>query len=81
MAISTYYSQFHQAKSSFLEWSCSPLSNDVSNFLFHFGANLEIIQKAAIAVANAPCSFILQDIVALNHSAKGYALVQLLFCR
>jgi hypothetical protein len=25
------------------------------------------IPQAAIAMANAPCSFILQDIVALNH--------------
>ena len=35
------------------------------------------IPQAAIAMANAPCLFILQDIVVLNHSAKGYSLVQL----
>ncbi len=32
-------------------------------------------------MANARCPYILQDIVALNHNAKGYSLVQLLFCR
>jgi hypothetical protein len=30
------YCQFHKVKSGFLERSCSPLSNNVSNFLFHF---------------------------------------------
>jgi hypothetical protein len=75
-AILTYYSQFYQAKSSFLERSRSPFSNNESNFLFHFGANPTIIQKTANAVANALCSFILQDIVVLNQSAKGYSLVQ-----
>jgi hypothetical protein len=71
-AISTCYSQFHREKSSFLERSHSPLSNNVSNFLFHLGANLKIIQKAAFAMANAPCSFILKDrdIVALNQSKR-----------
>ncbi len=46
----TCYSQFCQAKSSFLERSHSPLSINVSNFLFHFAANLKTIQKATVLI-------------------------------
>jgi hypothetical protein len=54
-AILICYSQFHQAKRYFFERSCSPLSINVSNFLFHISANLKKIRKLPLPwPMNAP---------------------------
>ncbi len=48
-------------------------------YLFFFGANLKLIQKAAIAVANALCSFILQDIKHCSQPQRKRLLYIVLF--